>query len=48
MIEYIIYGLYSFVVVMGTIVLGLLFFRIIDIVMWMSNKLGDLIFGKEK
>ena len=48
MIEYLQYGLVILASCVVAIVLGLLFFKIIDIVIYIANKLGDLIFGKER
>jgi len=47
MIEYLKYGLYLVGAIILAIVLGLAFFKIIDLVFYIANKLGDLIFGKE-
>jgi len=46
MIEYLEYGLYLIGAIILAIILGLLFFKILDIVFYIANKLGDLIFGK--
>lgn len=48
MIAYLIYGLCILLILMGTVILGLLVFKIMDIVIYIKNKLLDLIFGKEK
>lgn len=48
MIEYLKNGLYLLGALVGTALFALIFFGIIDIAVWIGNKLGDLIFGKGK
>lgn len=48
MIGYLKYGLYLLGAIIMAIALGLAFFKILDVVFYIANKLGDLIFGKEE
>lgn len=48
MTEHLKNGLYFLGAIIATPILGLLFFIIIDIAIWIANKLGDLLFGKGK
>ena len=48
MIEYLKYTTYLICILIETVLLGLVLFKIFDIVFFITNKLGDWIFKNEK